>query len=332
MARVPLNALQDFVAVARAQNLTRAAQRQHLTVSALSHQVRNLEQRVGCSLFLRGPRGLKLTAEGRALLGNVAPHIEAIEQALRPLCGRHANLLRLSALPSMASSWLLPRLPRLVARHPEVELNLDSSIELIDFADGRFDAALRYGPGTWPGVVAEPLFEEWLTPVASPALLAGRKLHRCLENLGEWPLLCPEDPWAEWFTTFGGKPPKRYAASFSDSETCQRAAVEGIGIALGRMTMVRPLVEAGLLVILFPQVLKARYAHYLVYPQRSRSHAGFEPFREWLLEEAAQFRMQPYDAIAPRARAARTMRPALGRAANASAKTTRRRVTAPASA
>ena len=287
MARAPLNALQDFVAVARVQNLTRAAERQHITVSALSHQMRTLEQRVGCPLFVRGSRGLTLTAEGRMLLDNVAPHIEAIEQALRPLCGRRSNVLNLSATPSMGSSWLLPRLPRFVKRHPEMELNLDSSIELVDFADGRFDAALRYGPGQWPGVVAEPLFDEWLTPVASPALLKGRKPPR-LDQLGEWPLLCPEDPWQEWFATFGGQPPKRYAASFSDSETRQRAAVEGIGIALGRTTMVKPLIEAGMLVALFPQVLKARFGHYLVYPHRSREHTGFIAFREWLLEEAAQ--------------------------------------------
>jgi len=251
--------------------------------------MRGLEQRVGCPLFVRGPRGLKLTAEGQMLLDNVAPHIEAIEQAMRPLCGRRTNVLNLSAVPSMASSWLLPRLPRFVQRHPEMELNLDSSIDLVDFADGRFDAGLRYGPGQWPGVISEPLFDEWLTPVASPCLLKGGKPPR-LDQLGEWPLLCPEDPWNEWFAAFGGKPPKRYAASFSDSETRQRAAVEGIGIALGRTAMVRPLVEAGLLVVLFPQVLKARYGHYLVYPQRSREHAGFAAFRDWLLEEAQAFR------------------------------------------
>jgi LysR family glycine cleavage system transcriptional activator len=185
-------------------------------------------------------------------------------------------------------------------------LNLDSSIELVDFADGRFDAALRYGPGQWPGVASEPLFDEWLTPVASPALLKGRKPPR-LDQLGEWPLLCPEDPWLEWFATFGGRPPKRYAASFNDSETRQRAAVEGLGIALGRTTMVKPLIEAGMLVALFPQVLKARYGHYLVYPHRSREHAGFIAFREWLLEEAAQvFRSVPNAGAAPRAPGSRT--------------------------
>jgi LysR family glycine cleavage system transcriptional activator len=289
MERPPLNALQIFVSAARAKNLTRAAERLHLTVSALSHQVRALEQRLGYSLFKRGPRGLALTPEGSLLLDRVAPHLDAIDSALRPLRTRRDNVLSLSAMPSMASSWLMPRLPRFVALHPDLELNLDSSIDLVDFADCRFDAALRYGPGQWDGVVSELLFEEWLTPVASPSLLAGRKPPK-VEELADWPLLCPEDPWPHWFETFGGTAPKRFVANFSDSETRQRAAVEGIGIALGRMTMVRPLIESGMLIAPFRERLRARYAHYLVYPQRSREHASFRAFRDWLLEEAANFR------------------------------------------
>ncbi|MGH8396753.1 MAG: LysR substrate-binding domain-containing protein [Gammaproteobacteria bacterium] len=292
MGRTPLNPLQTFVAAARAQNLTRAAECMHLSVSALSHQIRQLEERVGCSLFVRSPRGLKLTAEGRRLLENVAPHLEAIEVALKPLCAHSDNTLTLSAMPSMTTSWLLPRLPRFVTLHPEIELNLHSSIELVDFADGRYDAALRYGAGKWPNVIVEPLLEEWLTPVASPSLLAGRKRPH-LEELGELPLLCPEDPWQEWFAIHGGYPPKRYAASFSDSESRQRAAVESIGVALGRTTMVRPLIEAGQLVTLFPELMKADAAHYLVYPERSRKHAGFVAFREWLMDEAVSFRAVP---------------------------------------
>lgn len=310
MARVPLNALQTFVAAARAHNLTRAAERLHLTVSALSHQVRLLEGQVDCKLFVRGPRGLKLTAEGQRLHDNIAPHLEAIEEALKPLYGRNENALSLSVMPSMLSSWLLPRLPRFVALHPEIELNLDSSIELVDFADGRHDAALRYGAGSWPGLVVELILEEWLTPVASPSLLAGRR-HPRLEDLGNLPLLCPEDPWPEWFALHGGTAPKRFAASFTDSESRQRAAVEGIGVALGRTTMVRPLIETGQLVALFPELMKAKRWHYLVYPERSRKHGGFMAFREWLLDEAARFRAAPPVGLAgarPRARGTRASR------------------------
>ncbi|HXD84298.1 MAG TPA: LysR substrate-binding domain-containing protein [Rudaea sp.] len=292
MSRSPLNPLQTFVAAARAQNMTRAAERLHLTVSALSHQIRLLEERVDCSLFVRGPRGLKLTVEGQRLLDKVAPHLEAIEDALKPLCARCDNALSLSAMPSMTTSWLLPRLPRFVASNPEVELNLDSSIELVDFAEGRWDAALRYGMGEWPGLVTELLIEEWLTPVASPSLLAGRRPPR-LEELGKLPLLGPEEIWESWFALHGGKPPRRYVASFNDAESRQRAALGGLGVALGRTTMVRPLIEAGQLVTLFPGMMKGKRAHYLVYPERSRKHPGFMAFREWLVDEAAQFRAAP---------------------------------------
>ena len=288
MERPPLNALQVFVSAARAHNMTRAAERLHLTVSALSHQVRLLEQRVGCKLFVRGPRGLKLTPEGALLLDRVAPHLDAIETALQPLCARRDCVISISSLPSLASSWLVPRLPRFVAQVPDLEFNLDSSIERVDFADGRFDGALRYGPGNWEGVNAELLFEEWLTPVASPSLLKGRKRPR-LDQLGEWPLLSPDDPWPRWFELHGGKEPTRYVATFSDSDTLQRATAEGMGVSLGRETLMRPLIESGRLVVLFPERMKARYAHYLVYPDRSRAHAGFQAFRAWLLGEAAAF-------------------------------------------
>ncbi|MFI4970727.1 MAG: LysR substrate-binding domain-containing protein [Lysobacterales bacterium] len=277
------------MSAARAQNMTRAAERLHLTVSALSHQVRTLERRLGCTLFVRGPRGLKLTPEGALLLQRVAPHLDAIDAALQPLCARRDCVLSISSLPSLASSWLVPRLPRFVAKAPDLEFNLDSSIERVDFADGRFDGALRYGPGNWDGVNAELLFEEWLTPVASPMLLKGRKPPR-LDELGDWPLLAPDDPWPRWFEQFGGNAPARYVATFSDSDTLQRATAEGMGISLGRATLRRPLVESGRLVALFPERMKARYAHYLVYPDRSREHAGFKAFREWLLGEAATFR------------------------------------------
>ena len=205
MERAPLNALQVFVTAARAQNMTRAAERLHLTVSALSHQVRLLEQRLGVTLFVRGPRGLKTTAEGAMLLQRIGPHLDAIDAALEPLCSRRDCVLSISALPSLASSWLMPRLPQFVAQHPDFEFNLDSSIARVDFADGRFDGALRYGPGNWDGVTAELLFEEWLTPVASPSLLEGRKPPR-LDQLGDWPLLSPDDPWPAWFDQFGGRP------------------------------------------------------------------------------------------------------------------------------
>ena len=290
MERLPLNTLHVFVATARAGNMTRAAEQLHLTVSALSHKIRTLEQRLGVSVFVRGPRGLKLTGEGASLFDRVAPHIDAIRTALQTLSANRDCVLSVSALPSLATSWLVPRLPNFVALHPDLEFNLDSSAERVDFADGRFDAALRYGPGNWADLEAELLFEEWLTPLASPDLLKGRERPR-LDALGEWPLLSPGDSsWPRWFELHGGSAPERYVASFSDSETTQRATVEGMGVSLGRETLARPLIESGRLVALFPERMKALYAHYLVYPKRSVNHRGFQAFRTWLLAEAAAFR------------------------------------------
>ena len=168
---------------------------------------------------------------------------------MRSFTGSRDCELPVSALPSLASSWLVPRLPTFVALHPDLEFNLDSSVERVDFADGRFDAALRYGPGSWNGLESELLFEEWLTPVASPSLLEGRPWPR-LEQLGEWPLLSPEDAWPRWFELHGGSKPDRFVAHFNDSETTQRATVEGLGISLGRTTLSRPMIESGRLVAL----------------------------------------------------------------------------------
>jgi LysR family glycine cleavage system transcriptional activator len=308
MNRPPLHALQGFVAAARNGNLSRTAESLHLTVSALSHQIRGLEERLGQRLFLRNARGVELTADGRQLYERIAPHFDAIEQALRPFRARRDDVLTLTLMPSFASSWLVPRLPRFLAAHPQLEINLQSSVAVADFErDTRLDAGLRYGPGEWPGVEAVHLFDDWVTPTASPALIA--KLGRpTLQTLDGYPLLgAPGGRWSEWFHLFGGCLPKRFVATFDDSETLHRAAVEGLGVALGRMTLTRPLVDAGLLVPLFDARLKAEYAHYLVYPPRSRSHRGLADFRDWLLAEARDYESQPTPAAkkTPRKQAGR---------------------------
>jgi LysR family transcriptional regulator, glycine cleavage system transcriptional activator len=286
MGRLPLTALQGFVLAARTGNLSVAAMRLNLTVSALSHQIRSIEGRLGRRLFERGPRGVELTPEGTRLLDSVGPQFESIERALRQFGTPQADVLTLSVMPSVASSWLLPRLPPFVARHPQLQLNLQSSVQLVDFDREGVDAALRFGRGEWPGVHAEHLFDDWLTPIASPGLIAqlGRPT---LAKLSNWPLLRdPENVWAKWFRTFGGTPPARYVAYFDDTETLHRAAVEGMGVALGRLTMAQPLVDTGQLMLLSTRRLRAEYAHYLVYPSRTSEHPALLAFRAWLLDEA----------------------------------------------
>lgn len=288
-SRAPLHALHGFVAAARHGNLSRAAESLHLTVSALSHQMRALEERMGYPLLVRGARGVQPTAEGRQLLDRIAPHLDAITEALQPFAARRDNVLTISATPSMASAWLVPRLGAFLAGHPALEINLQSDQRLVDFgAHDAADVALRIGRGHWPGVTAEHLFDEWLVPMASPALV-DRMHAQGDPPLAQWPLLGdPDGEWLRWFELAGMAPPAQYVAVFDESESHHRAALAGVGVALGRITRARLLLDAGQLVTLSPRRLKAGYAHYLVHPPRSEGLHSFVAFRDWLREQAAE--------------------------------------------
>lgn len=289
MQRLPLAALEGFVLAARLGNLSRAADQLHLTVSALSHQMRGLEIRLGQRLFVRGSRGVTLTVDGQRLLAGVEQPLAAIGQSVRQCSASSDDALNLSLMPSVASSWLVPRLPDFVARHPEIQINLQSTTALVNFDTDAVDAGLRFGGGQWPGLAADHLFDEWLTPVVHPAL--AKTLGRTrLKDLSNCPLLGdPGDRWRDWFGQFGGKAPTRFVARFDDSETLHKAASEGLGIALGRMTMARPLIDAGRLQVLTTQRLRAEFAHYFVTPPRSAEKSSVQRFRSWVLAQAAEY-------------------------------------------
>jgi LysR family glycine cleavage system transcriptional activator len=291
MGRLPLHPLQGFVLAARFGNLSRAADALNLTVSALSHQIRALEERLGRRLFRRGPRGIALTAEGERLHEAVAEPFAALERALRAHGPRRDDVLTLSLLSSFATSWLVPRLPSFLAAQPQLELNLRTGTELVDFSrDPDVDAALRYGPGTWAGLHAEHLFDDWIAPLASPELLARHGGKPPPDRFSRLPLLDDRaNRWRDWFAKFGGTAPKRFVAAFDDAEALHRAAVSGLGMAMGRLSLARPLIEAGLLVELSPQRLKSEYSHYLVYPPRSEDHRGLQAFRAWLRQAAHEY-------------------------------------------
>ena len=289
MSRPPLHALEGFVTAARLGSLSRAAEALNLTTSALSHQMRTLESRLGQQLLVRKPRGVELTPDGRQLLERIAPHLDAIGSALRPFAARHDDRLAISVTPSMASAWLVPRLAGFLAAHPSIEISLQSTEALVDFSrETQVVAALRIGLGQWPGVTSEHLFDEWLVPMASPALVA-RMGGANAPALHEWPLLGdPDGQWDRWFDAFGGRPPARYVAVFDDSESHHRAALDGVGVALGRVTRARLLLDSGQLVALTSQRMKAMYSHWLVYPQGAATHRGLQAFRTWLLAQAAE--------------------------------------------
>ena len=287
MSRPPLHALQGFAAAARHGNLTRAAESLHLTVSALSHQMRTLEARLGYPLLVRNARGVSPTPDGQRLLDRIAPHLDAIASALHPFAARRENVLTISLLPTMASAWLVPRLGAFLGAHPTVEINLQSTEAVADFArDQDVDAALRNGLGQWPGAIAEHLFDEWLVPMASPALVE-RMGGIGAVPLSQWPLVGdPDGQWNRWFAQAGETPPARYVAMLDDTESHHRAALAGVGVALGRMTRARLLLDSGQLVVLSERPMKTASGHWLVYPERSLSHRGFLAFRDWLRLQA----------------------------------------------
>src|SRR5215470_1635524 len=222
MSKVPLHVLPGFVAAARLRNLSRAAASLHVTVSALSHQMRGLEDRLGQRLFDRGPRGLRLTAFGERLYAQVAPHLDAISAALAPGPVRSPHALSLSVLPSVASGWLIPRLPAFTALHPEVELSLQSTTDVVEFDREDVDAAVRFGTGSWPGLRVHLLWEEWVVPVASPELLKRFPQAERGDFTGVPLLRDFGERWHAWFARFGGTPPARYVAAFDDTEALAR--------------------------------------------------------------------------------------------------------------
>ena len=193
---------------------------------------------MGCRLFVRGSRGIALTDDGKRLLDRIAPHLDAIEQALRPFAARRDDVLTLSLMPSMASAWLVPRLGAFLGQHPQLEISLQSSVSLVDFArDTDVDAALRSGSGHWQGLIAEYLFDEALVPVASPALVA-RLGAPTLQELHRWPCSAIPGPLGTLVHHFNT--PGRRAMS-PTSTTRRRASRRGRRrrIALARMTRAR---------------------------------------------------------------------------------------------
>ncbi|HEY8327197.1 MAG TPA: LysR substrate-binding domain-containing protein [Rhodanobacter sp.] len=294
MGKLPLGLLQQFVLVARLGNLSRAAAQANLTVSALSHQMRQLEERLERRLFERGPRGVTLTVEGCSLLEAVGEHFDGIEHALSHYRTRHHDALTLSASPGIMSSWLVPRLPKLVAAHPELELTLQSGSTLVNFAREPVDAGLRYGRGEWAGLRSERLFGEWIAPVAAPELIAQMG-DADPSDLSRWPLLgepTPSTRWNDWFARYGGTRPKRYVAQFDSLDALRHAALEGLGVGLGRMVTSKSLIDAGRLQVLGDDYLPVPEAYWLVYPPRSQEHRGLQVFRAWLLAEAEDYRRQ----------------------------------------
>ena len=290
MSALPsLNGLRAFEAAARHLSFTRAAAELNVTQTAVSHQIRRLEEQLGLRLFVRRSRALLLTREAQEYLPAVRVAFDdlrlATERLKRP---QKAQLLTVSTIASLAAKWLLPRLAGFQEAHPGIEVRISTSNHLVDFRREEVDVAIRYGRGRWPGLDARWLMAEDIFPVCSPALLNGAKPLKQPQDLAQHTLIhatTAREDWQLWLTAAGL--PKALAArpglTFDLSLMALQAAIDGLGVALGRTPYVEADIAAGRLVVPFDVKLPAEAGFYVVAPQETADTPKIALFRDWVV-------------------------------------------------
>ena len=273
--RLPsLNGLRAFEAAARHLSFTNAATELNVTQTAISHQIRRLEEELGVRLFVRQNRALVLTPEATEYLPGVRTAFNDLRFATDRLLRKdNENVLTVSTLASLAAKWLLPRLPAFQEAHPGIDVRITTSTALVDFKSGGVDAAIRYGRGHWPGLRADWLMADELFPVCSPALITGDRPLRCPEDLAQQTLLHTSagynDDWRLWLTA-AGLPPnisKHPGLTFDLILVTVQAAIDGLGVAMGRTSYVEADIAKGRLVVPFKIALPTDAGFYLVSPE-----------------------------------------------------------------
>ncbi|WP_434112577.1 transcriptional regulator GcvA [Paraburkholderia caffeinilytica] len=287
----PLGALRAFEAAAKHLSFTRAAAELCVTQAAISHQIRQLEDWLGIRLFERRGHALTLTAKGQTYLPELTGALDRIAAATLRLMEPDERPLRITVLPSFASRWLVPRLEAFRALHPEIDVRLDSSAEVWSFATERFDLGIRSGLGKWTGLKTDLIARETLSPVCSPMLVNGPPAIRVPADLRHVRLLhdTPREAWRRWCDEAGVEGFDLDAgASFNDASLALQAAVDGQGVALGRLVLAADDLRSGKLVRPFDLVLRNDYSYWLVYPSAALERPNVLAFRTWLLSEAKQ--------------------------------------------
>ena len=303
----PFGTLRAFEAAARLLSFKNAAQELHVTPSAISQQIRLLEDHLGVPLFHRRVRALTLTPEGAAMLPQVREGLETLAEAMA-LVRKPSDVLSplvVSAPPSFATRWLVPRLQRFAAAHPDIDLRLTSSLDMIDgrsdpghplFIEGGDETiAIRYGAGEYRGARVDRILKAEYVPVCSPRLLKGDNplsepadlAHHTLIHDDTVPDERARPTWKQWLSMaqVEGVDAQR-GPHFTDGSLAIEAAADGLGVALALRTLVRPDVKAGRLAIPFDAPMPSAYAYYFVTPDAARGRGDLARFRDWVLEEA----------------------------------------------
>ncbi|ACP22767.1 transcriptional regulator, LysR family (plasmid) [Sinorhizobium fredii NGR234] len=287
----PLQALRAFEAVGRLLSFRRAGEELLITQSAVSHHIKQLEETLGVRLFVRKAKSIELTPAGSAYLDKTVEAFGIIADATSEMRRQVARQrVRVSVLPSFAANWLVSRLAGFMLKHPEIEVELDPTLRLADFAADGVDLAIRFGSGQSEGIRAEWLMNEELSPVVSLTLYGDGSRFGEPGDLLLQTLLESWNPvgWELWLGEVGIDIRRARVLQLTDYNIVLQAALNGQGVAIGRMHMVRDHLAAGRLIQPFPQTVRSeKIAYWLVMPQDRRLSAGAETFASWLKEEAA---------------------------------------------
>jgi DNA-binding transcriptional LysR family regulator len=288
----PVTNLQAFEAVARRRSFAHAAAELHLTASAISHQVSRLESHLGVRLFERSAHGVRISAAGQLYLSRIGGALSAITTATEDLRQGVNTSLYVHSAPSFASLWLMSRIQGFTQAYPDVALNLSAAHTHSDFELGQADIDIRYGVPNWPNLVVEPLFEERIMPLASPAFIQQHRLRRPEHLVGAKLIQSNVSvvQWSDWFAAFTDKrAPERFAVRFDRAQMSIDAATQGLGVALESTTIAGRHIAEKKLSPLFglDKAIKVK-AHFLVYPARHAKRLPVEAFLTWLHGEAAK--------------------------------------------
>jgi LysR family glycine cleavage system transcriptional activator len=290
-SRLPLGALRVFEAVARRLSFSAAAQDLSVTPAAVSQQIKSLESFIEVPLFRRSGRRVTLTEEGLELLPAVRVGLDKLQSALQQVKQhRNAGPLQVSLLSSFLQIWLLPRIRSFRRKYPDVQLRFHTSSELVDFTRSQHHAAIRFGRGNYPGLHVEKLLDDWLVPVASPALILQYGLVERGASLARFPLLEGDDePWSVWAQSDSATESPSQPPNIDDSAGLIAAAEEGLGYVLARWTLVHRALRRGSLKRAGHWAVRYTSAYYFVCPHPILALPKVAQFREWIFAAAREF-------------------------------------------
>ena len=281
-----MSVLTAFEAAARHQSFTAAAAELSLTQSAVSRQIRSLEDVLGSNLFLRERQTVRLTQAGEAYAAEIRRALGKISEAT---LGFRANprggTLNLAILPTFGTRWLAPRLPAFAAENPGVTINLSTQLSAFDFEHEQVDAAIHFGSPDWPGAELAFLMHETVVPACGRVLSESRRIVRP-EDLLEMPLLhltTRPDAWERWFNVHGVNAEGISGMLVDQFATAAQAAISGMGVALLPRFLIEPELARGDLVEPVAGAIQSNGAYYLAWPSRRASYPPLQAFRDWLL-------------------------------------------------